>query len=570
MKLHQAALLAAGFLGLLGGTRFSAAAAAPFRLLYSNDTTNIGGVPKSKLSGQGPLVQQRLEASADEAADADVQLLQPGNGWVPWWKSTIYPPSDHYRWYRDEVRLPIDDIGNFMMNGGDMVAPFLTRAKKLGNVPFISIRLNDYHGNETLDYLNKLAAGEGRGRDYSMFIRTQTAWESRYQLQHPEYRLRPDPAEYTAMGPDDQLKYIGQMRRRINLRTARVWNWAIPEVPAYKLSLIKELIANYDLPGLELDFMRWSSFFRVEETTAEQRVGIMVAFIKEVRAALDQRGGPHRWLCVRVPLRLSGHSPLGVDLPRWVAAGVDLVNLSCHYTTDSQTDLPEICRMIPHTPVYLEMTFVSARYAKLGIAGTLIGNENTDIYRKMTDEQFYTLAHVAYARGGSGVSLFNFVYYRGLTAHKTEPPFHIFPRLKDPAWLAQQPQHYFLSNASNPPSAPSQFALNRIVEAGKASTFLIDTAPPTGGWKNDGRLRFQSQHEMDRDFRARVNGKVVAATADVSEPYPAPYEDGIGDAKTQRAFIVPKELLKDGMNSIEIEFEHGEPVELVYLDLAIR
>src|SRR5262249_22613736 len=146
-------------------------------------------------------------------------------------------------------------------------------------------------------------------------------------------------------------------------------------------------------------------------------------------------GAPRRWLCVRVPLRLSGHAPLGVDLPRWVAAGVDMINLSCHYTTEQQSDLPRIHQMIPDIPVYLEMTFTCARYPKPSSSANP-HSENIDVYRKMTDEQFYTTAHLAYARGGSGVSLFNFVYYRSLADRRTEPPFHVLAHLGDRAWLA--------------------------------------------------------------------------------------------------------------------------------------
>ena len=45
-------------------------------------------------------------------------------------------------------------------------------------------------------------------------------------------------------------------------------NWAVPEVRAQKFALIRELCENYDLDGLELDFLRFYSFFRIEETHA--------------------------------------------------------------------------------------------------------------------------------------------------------------------------------------------------------------------------------------------------------------------------------------------------------------
>jgi len=311
----------------------------------------------------------------------------------------------------------------------------------------------------------------------------------------------------------------------------------------------------------------------------------MLDFIKGVREALDRNTPPgkKRWLCVRVPLRLSGHSPLGVDLPQWVQAGVDMVNLSCHYTTEQQSDLPRIRQMIPNTPLYLELTFTSARFPKPGTDDLVTRNENIDVYRKMTDEQFYTSAHLAYARGGAGVSLFNFVYYRSLTDKKSEPPFAVLPHLRDPQWLASQPQHYFLSKATNPPSKPSQFERNRMVSSTKESIFLIDAAPPAGGWKSDGRLRLQSRNPLGASqFTVRLNGRDLVPTDDLSEPYPAPYIDGLGTPQTLRAWSVPKDLLRDGRNEIRVRLTEGKtlptqaepasdkPVEMVFVDLSIR
>src|SRR5258706_1575579 len=309
--------------------------------------------------------------------------------------------------------------------------------------------------------------------------------------------------------------------------------------------------------------MRWLSFFRLEETPVDQRVGIMVGFIREVRAALDRAAGSgsRRWLAVRVPLRLSGHPTLGVDLPQWIAAGVDMVNLSCHYTTEEQSDLPRIHQLIPETPVYLEMSFTSARYAKPAGADGPSRNENIDVYRKMTDEQFYTTAHLVYARGGSGVSLFNFVYYRSLTDKRTEPPFHVLAHLKDPVWVARQPQHYFMSDASNPPSQPSVFGRNKLLTPAKASILPFDMAPPTGGWTTDGRVRVQSLASFaGRHLTMRCNGRELKPMIDVGEPYAIPYVDGLGTAETQRAWGVPRALLRDGVNSFEITLAGDAPM----------
>ncbi|TDU63151.1 hypothetical protein EI77_04472 [Prosthecobacter fusiformis] len=544
-----------------------------FRVLYSNDTTNILTSPRPGYVRKDPFSLERLAASVDEAAEVDVHLLQPGNGWVPWWKSSVYPADAHYRWFQEKTGLPAGSIGELMLKGSDLVGSFINHCRARKVSPFISIRLNDYHGIEMLEMVKRRMYRNEQNTPKPKIDHELVAWLSRPLYEHLEYRLRPDPDNYARLSEAEEVKYVNSMRSRNQLRTGRVWNWAIPEVPAYKLSLIRELCENYDFAGLELDFMRWSAFFRLEETTEEQRVAIMVSFIKQVREALDSNtpSKQKRWLCVRVPLRLSGHSPLGVDLPQWVAAGVDMVNLSCHYTTEQQTDLPHICRLIPETPVYLEMSFTSSRYPKPTTDKPGTSGANSDVYRKMTLEQFCTTAHLVNKRGGAGVSLFNFVYYRSLADLKTEPPFDVLARLKDRDWLSRQPQHYFLSNATNPPSEASQFARNRVVSAGKERLFLMDTAPPASGWKTDGRLRIQSLQPMEqRQLEVRFNGFELIPTNEISEPYPQPYADGLGNVETLRAWIVPNQAMRDGPNEIKVGFSDGAPLEIVFMDLDIQ
>jgi hypothetical protein len=69
-----------------------------FLIIYSSDTTHI-------LSCQRPAARTEftddlLRRSITEAAGADAHLLQPGLGWIPWWKSKIYSMEDHYHWLR--------------------------------------------------------------------------------------------------------------------------------------------------------------------------------------------------------------------------------------------------------------------------------------------------------------------------------------------------------------------------------------------------------------------------------------------------------------------------------------
>jgi len=242
-----------------------------------------------------------------------------------------------------------------------------------------------------------------------------------------------------------------------------------------------------------------------------------------------------------------------------------MINLSVSYYTEQQTDLAAIRKQVPDAAIYLEMCHCTTTGRRL----TEDGGDNM-LYRRTTDEQYYTAAHLAYARGADGVSAFNFVYYR---EHGTpgrgpfnEPPFHIFERIRAPGWLARQPQHYFLSDRGY-----ANRQLPKKLESDSIHTFTMDMAPPEGGWKTDGKLRVQGRESLDKSqLAARFNGVDLETTSDVSEPYPNPYSPMLGKPEELRAWVVPSGLLKNGLNSIEISLIEGEPAEIIFLNLAVK
>ena len=507
---------------LIGGEKMKK---APYKVLFSNDTTNILTCVSPYHKKREPFKEEMLEGTVDETAGIgiDVHMLQPGLGWVPWWQSTVYSAEEHARWYKEKTGSDVGSFDKYVLDGGDMVQVFVDRCHERGLTAFISQRLNDGHH----------VRGVG----------------SRFYEEHPEYRI----------GPDRNNWYQG------------VHNWAIPEVREHKFAFIQEICENYDIDGFELDFMRHVSYFQVDKTTSEQRARIITEFVAQMREVLDRtaKPGQRRWLCVRVPAQLTTHDPLGIDLPAMVEAGVDMINLSFHYFTEQQSDMAQIREMVPDAAIYLEMTHCTA----IGVSLTKKGGDNFT-FRRATDEQFYTAAHLAYARGADGVSAFNFVYYR---EHGTpgrgpfeEPPFHVFNHLGDPEWVAKQPQHYILGNVWNQPPVPNR-QIPRKMTAGKTAKFTLDMAPPEGGWETDGKLRIQGGALLgDSQWTAQFNGADLNANSDVAEPYPNPYPPLLGEPKQLRAWTVPGGLLRDGINEIEIAMSEGEPVNIVFLDLGVK
>ncbi len=392
---------------------------APFKVLYSNDTTNITSCVSPWHKAGEPFRIKMLEASVDEVAGkVDAHFLQPGLGIVPMWPSKVLPLEPHYAWIKQRYGQEPDSFGKYVLAGGDVVQAFVDRCRTTKQAAFISFRLNDAHHKE---FANP-KPGDKPGTSIGMSV-------TRHYVEHPEFILKPG----STRGAD------------------LVQNWAFAEVREQKLALITELCENYDLDGFELDFMRFYSFFDEARTPAEQRRSIMTGFVRQVRAVLDRtmRDQRRRWLCVRVPCLIKGLEALGIDLAAVVAAGVDMVTASASYFTTQEMDLAAIRAQRKGAALYVELCHSIANGSKL------TPGYDTFSFRRATKEQLQTTAHLAYARGADGVSLFNFAYYREHGGPGrgpfAEPPFEVLPSLGDPGWLARQPQHFFVAEGWNNP-----------------------------------------------------------------------------------------------------------------------
>lgn len=484
---------------------------------------------------------EMLEAAVDESAGigADAHKMVPGYGWVPRWKSERYPFKEHYDWYVRTFGAPdwnryAEQRGyvEFMLGGGDYVQVFIDRCRRRGLAPLLSVRTDYQGGAGPQDYI------------------------SRFLYENPQFRL--GSSGYT-QGVEHFM------------------NWIHPEVREHKLALIAELCA-YDIDGLELDLMRRPCYFRLDQTTARERRAVMTGYARQARGLLDRHARPGRRpaLVVKIPCHLAEHPLLGIDAEELAGAGVDAFNVSPSYFTQQQTDLAAIREQVPGVPCYLEMADLVDR-----------ARPGSKTVRYTTDEQFYTAAHLAFSRGAAGVAFFNFQFYRRADRDEIhEPPFRIFRDIGDRQALARRPQHWFLArgyggfdppyegrstammmrNARCAPCSP----LPGRIEAGQTVLFRLDMAPPAGGWKGDGRLRVQGRETLDgRALAARLGGTPLAATPDVSAPYPSPYAGMLGSPGDYRAWVVPAALLRDGVNRFEVTMTAGEPAELFYLDIAM-
>lgn len=507
-----------------------------FEIFFSNDTTNTVSCRSPFNPEAGPFREEFLRATVDEAAGASVQMLQPGLGWIPWWKSELLPMQEHVDWLERNGRKP-NSYDRYVLDGGDLVAVFVDECRKKGVSPFVSLRMNDMH---------HVYRG-GRETDPEKLFAAMS--EFQFFADHPDWLLGPGADR------DRRMQYT--------------FDFARPEVVRYKLELIRELL-RYDVDGLELDFMRHWALFHPERTTTEDRKRRMTELIQNVRTLLDE-SGENRRLVVRIPGYPVMYDMMGVDLRAWAAAGVDVFNISGHYYTDFQFDLKRFAVEIPSDKSFVpEIHFAAAPVPKPP------GDKGPSTHRRTTEQQIATAAHVASKRGAGGVSFFNFHYYRGtknptdVVGTPTEPPFHLLRKLRDPKWLAVQPQHYAMAFTFYRKEMPPAFTAP--MAPGKApAELLLDMAPPEGGWQRPGRLRIQSDGPLaGTDWTVSINDVELKPIDDVSEPFPPPSDAGLGAPADYRAWTVPAECLADGTNRIRLSLKNAEkPIRIFYVDIAL-
>lgn len=506
----------------------------PPLVFYSNDTTHITSCDSPYRSGTEGFSAERLRASIREAAGVDAHLLQPGLGWIPWWKSEIYSPEDHYRTFLGEFGITKPkSYGRHLLEGGDVVGTFVDECRKTGVKAIVSFRLNDgHHVRELAKALKEGKPSQGMSRFY---------WEN-----YEHFRIGPDPVDW------DQ----------------GVFDWSHPEVPAHKLALIRELIETYPLDGIELDFLRHWIRFPAEGISLEKRREITTAFVAEVRAALDRAvasDGRERSLCIRVPAQIALHPEQGISLPDLAGAGVDVVTLSWSYFTLQDDSVRAVKALIPDTSVLVEMTHTT-------LTGKALGGSGTQPFLRTTDEQFHTTAHLAYEQGADGVSLFNFPYYRAHVIPEigpfTEPPFHVLPHLEDREFLAKQAQWNFLTAARKDPVL-RDLPLPALLQRNEPQRFSMEMAP-VDGVHRDGILRLRSDEAIaDRGIEVKVNGAPLAPTPFVAKPLPHPYEAWLGSEEDTRSFACPVGLVRKGANEIEVTVKSGIRVKVIYLEVIL-
>ena len=195
-------------------------------------------------------------------------------------------------------------LDEFRDTGTDILHLATDQVRKRSKRVLASIRMSDvHHASGMYDFLTP-----------------------QFMRDHPEWRIKqPDGSPDVAM------------------------DYAHAGVRAHRLSILTELAENYDIDGLELDFMRSCRYFQPEEGKAN--IEIMSDFVHQIRDTLDRvaadRGRSRPVLGVRTPPSLDECPGQGLDPETWIQASwIDYVAPSDFIWLDYGTrveDFAAIC-----------------------------------------------------------------------------------------------------------------------------------------------------------------------------------------------------------------------------------
>ena len=289
--------------------------------------------------------------------------------------------------------------------GHDPLALICDRCHDLGTDAWLSFRFNDAHHCYTANHEKGSKA-------------------SRIYLERPDLRI----------GPDHGWK----------MEVAeRLWDYVKAGVRDHVFALLQEAYLDYDVDGVELDFMRHPAFF--PKARVDEGREIMNAFIARLRALADEaaeRKGRPQGLAVRVPSYEPACAEIGLDWRTWVREGwVDVLTASAFHSAEHEVDLApfvEGCRD-SRTLVYwcIESTagFPNVEYNTTIYYGGVPNGPSTEHYRGM--------ALGAYEQGVDGLYFFNFHF--AFERYATHPDVAFLHELHDPDLLRGRDHIYLVS-----------------------------------------------------------------------------------------------------------------------------
>ena len=473
----------------------------PYRILYNQDCTNLFSITEEQV---GP---RHVEHMVDEVADAgvDVFLVNPNaqranfpsrarqtywDGYRPGDRNFFGPVPDDTVPRRDHWVRQMKGLAD---QGCNYLEHALGCCRKRGIVPGVSVRMNDLHDMP--------------------WVGSHT--HSQFFLDHPEYRLElPQICGWGCIA----------------------LNYAHEEVREHYLAFIGELAEDYDFEVLELDFLRFTSYF--PRTEFKRHCAIMSDFIREVRGVL-QGSGKEIALVPRVATNPAAAYELGFDVATWAQEGlIDGLTIGGFHNTSWEMAAEAYREMLGETALYASTEFSANREDGL-----------ESRYLPLEAELMRGFASGYLAAGADGVCIFNFFCAREMRPQRG-PLFDVIGSLGQMKELRDTERTHLITSGRSQCEADGPIQVPVSLEIGRSQCFQILLARPTIRANVEARITFTTPGEPAAGkLWLQANDTPLGPAREV-QPVEAP------EAGAQAAiFAVSQDVLRDGRNRLTLRNE---------------
>lgn len=323
-------------------------------------------------------------------------------------------------------------------------------------------------------------------------------------------------------------------------------DYSHPEVRAHRLAIMQEIVEEYEVDGLELNFIRWAKHFPRDK--GRQNAPVLTEYLGEIRRTMDRaakkRGVKRLTLGVVVPESVEACWLAGVDVKTWARSGwVDYIVLSTWNNTDPQLPVGEFTRFTKPAGVQTLVAMgnmIGSVYAgppKVRGRGIAMSAKHADNYQGMllTEPEARGAAANYYGWGADGISFWNVGIHFG--DQKTAAPeqrerirkwthavvdpqracsgprkYHYLPMGKGMGGRKPPVRNYPWADEGKSPLGHTNSPVLRFgpEEVGKRLAFPFRMADGRDGGKLEGRLRFWVYHMTEADeLTVDINGRPV-------------------------------------------------------------
>ncbi len=325
------------------------------------------------------------------------------------------------------------------------------------------------------------------------------------------------------------------------------------DVRTHKLRQIEDFFTEERADVFELALIRSLPFFTDGEPV-NQRQSAMTSFLREVNS-LRNRLAPNTKLALRVPSNPTEWSELGIQNLNFPSYGIDILII-----TNAATTLSQYPRSISEYPISARPKDIFYSFMHQSSLSREYKEQGEEISRPLTRYEIATNTRVAYSLGYTGVDFFNFHYgyrFEGLGGTGLSTWYENSRCVVNVLCYELSPDHYVFNDYQN-----------IYLKSATTYTLTKNFSMPITGWNKDGILRIVgNKTEIDLmgistwkslTPKISINGATLSARGDDSYFFTDASAKGGDsywyDSNYAHSFSVPKDILRNGSNSITIEF----------------